>query len=375
MRHKIVRSVRTVSTPSTRYPLLNTHYCKDAKMKKYLLILWIMVLGQSAFGMDILINQDTLVQQDSVVIEFGKSGKLVIFLGDQEDYERLKELDINGIVEDLELELDEATGEITVVELRQFGGTKEIIRIRENGPETRVSVGRLKVVVDDSGEKKEVNISSTPRKKRLDPAFRTYGTFDLGLNNYLEKGNRPGGGAVYGVKGWGSWNVGLHWMASHRVEPGKNWDFGLGVQWYNFKFENKGYQTVNGENGVEFIHRTDVNGFKSKISASYLTLLTMFRWDFAKMNNSEKKGVRLAAGPYFGYRLGGRSKFVYKEWDGSGRKKDREPIGNNLNDFRVGLRGEVGYRSLTLFATYDLNTLFQKDRGPSLHPIAFGVVF
>src|SRR5690606_24803329 len=130
----------------------------------------------------------------------------------------------------------------------------------EDGPETSVAVGRLRILVDESGKKTQVKVASTPRKKQEDPEFRTYGTLDLGVNNYLEKGNRPGGGAVYGVKGWGSWNIGFHWMASRKIETGKNWDFGVGVQWYNFKFENKGYQAINGENGVEFVHRTDVNG-------------------------------------------------------------------------------------------------------------------
>src|SRR5690606_39531701 len=71
---------------------------------------------------------------------------------------------------------------------------------------------------------------------------------------------------------------------------GSYWDFGIGVQWYNFKLGNRNYQIISGDEGIEFINRTDVNGFKSKMSASYLTALTLFRWDFGKMNDSGQIG-------------------------------------------------------------------------------------
>jgi hypothetical protein len=324
-----------------------------------------------AFGTDM----DTLAPKDSIIIEFGSSGKVILIVDNKEDFEKLKEMNVNEIIQDLELELDEESGELTVVEIRHKDGNKEIIRVMEDGPETRVSVGRWRVVVDESGKKTQVKVETVPKDKPEDPDFRTYFNVDMGVNNYFENGSMPGGGAVYGVKGWGSWNVGINWMASQKLNKGSYWDFGLGVQWYNFKFENNGYQAVNGDYGIDFINRTDVNGFKSKISASYLTALTLLRWDFGKMKDNDRNGLRVAVGPYAGYRLGGRSKFVYRELEGSGRKKEKGPIGTNLNNFRYGLRGEVGFKSVTFFTTYDFNSLIQKDRGPSLNPIAFGLVF
>jgi hypothetical protein len=324
-----------------------------------------------AFGVQI----DTLAPKDSILIEFGNSGKIILIVDSQEDFEKLKSMNVNQIIQDLELELDEESGELTVVEIRHKDGNKEIIRVHEDGPETRVSVGRWRVLVDESGRKTQVKVETVPKEKKEEPAFRTYFNLDMGVNNYFGDGSIPGGEATYGVKGWGSWNVGINWMASQRLEKGRYWDFGIGVQWYNFKFENRGYQAVNGDYGMEFINRTDVDGFKSKISASYLTALTLLRWDFGKMNDNGRDGLRVAVGPYAGYRLGGRSKFVYRELEGSGRKKEKEPIGMNLNNFRYGLRGEVGFRSVTFFTTYDFNSLFQKGRGPSLNPIAFGLVF
>lgn len=338
-------------------------------MRKHLFTLCLLAMAQMAFGSE----RNFTTPKDSVIIEFGDSGKIILLVDNKNDFEKLKSMDINQIIQELELEMDEETGKLTVVEIRHKDGNKEIIRVMEDGAETSVSVGRLKVIIDESGSKTKVNVETIPKEKK-DPDFRTYFNIDLGINNYFEDGAIPGG-AAYSVKGWGSWNVGINMLASQRLQKGRYWDFGLGVQWYNFKFINKNYQAINGENGIEFINRSDVYGSKSKISASYLTAMTLLKWDFGKMNDNGRNGLRVAVGPYAGYRLGGRSKFVYREEEGFGRKKVKEPLGTHLNNFRYGLRGEVGFRSITFFTTYDLNPFIQKDSGPSLHPVAFGLVF
>jgi hypothetical protein len=102
--------------------------------------------------------------------------------------------------------------------------------------------------------------------------------------------------------------------------------------------------------------------------------MTLFELDFDKIKNKSNEVLKVAFGPYAGYRLGGRSKFVYRELDGSGRQKEKGETGLYLNNFRYGLRGEVGIGDLKFFSSYDLNTLFQEGKGPELNPIAFGIV-
>ncbi|MCH7398996.1 hypothetical protein MM236_13405 [Belliella sp. DSM 107340] len=341
-------------------------------MKKYLLLFSLMAIVSLAFGG----NHNSLhAEKDSIIVEFGKSGKVVLIVDNKEDFERLKSMNINQIVKELDLQLNEETGELTVVEIKNKSGNKEVVRVREDGPETEVSVGRYKVIVDESGGNTKIKVETGP-KKRKDPPFRTYFNLDLGINTYLDgSGNFPSSSDPFATKGWGSWNVGLNWMASQRLAKGFYWDFGLGVQWYNFKFENRDFQAVRGNDEIDFLQRNDVNGIKSKISASYLTAQTLLKIDFGKMNDNGKRGVRLAAGPYVGYRLGGGSKFVYRELDGGGRRKAKQNTGVYLNNFRYGVRGEVGVGRFNFFSTYDMNTLFQDGRGPELHPITFGVIF
>ncbi|WP_373397256.1 hypothetical protein V8V91_22195 [Algoriphagus halophilus] len=346
-------------------------------MKKYLLLFCLMALVQIGIA-GTMPSNDTYktVMSDSVVVEFGKSGKVVIIVDSKEDFEKLKLMNINQIIRELDLEENEDSGELTIVEIKKKdGSTKEVVKVREDWEETEVYIGGMRILVDESGANTKVRVESG-MKKNNDPPFRTYFNVDLGVNNYLNgEGKFPTSDNPYAVKGWGSWNVGINWMAAQRISKGFYWDFGLGFNFYNFKFENRDFQAVRGDDMIDFVQRTDVDGFKSKISASYIMAMTMLELDFGKMNNNGRKGLRIAAGPYAGYRLGGQSKYVYRELGGSGRKKDKQNTGLYLNNFRYGIRGELGIGRVKFFTNYDLNTLFQDEKGPELNPITFGIVF
>ena len=343
-------------------------------MKK--LVLLLAFLG-CAFLAEAKINPETTLKtmiptlKDSVVIEFGKAGRIVIMVESLADFEKLKGMNINQIIAELGVQENKATGEVTLVELhKKDGSVNEVVRVYENGAETEVRVGRMRVYVDESGADTKVKFE-TDAKKEDNPNFSTHFNLDLGINNFLQKGSFPTSDQPYATKGWGSWNVGLNWMGSQRLSDRLRWNFGLGFQWYNFKFENRDFQAVRGRDQIGFVERTDVTGVKSKLSASYLTVMTLLK---ANLGKDKDKGLSLAVGPYIGYRLGGRSKFVYEE---SGRAVDRtEKIntGLYLENLRYGFRGEVGIgKHLTFFSTYDLNELFQEGKGPSLNPITFGI--
>lgn len=346
-------------------------------MKKYLLLFCLMAVVQVAFASNLTKNPiltESAISKDSVVVEFGKSGKIVIIVESKEDFDKLKLMNINQIISELDLEENKETGDLTIVEIRKRDGTiKEVVKVYEDGFNTEVNVGGMRVYVDESGFNTRVKVE-TGGKKKLDPPFRTYFNVDLGINNYLENGSFPTSDKGYAAKGWGSWMLGLNWMASQRISKGFHWDFGLGFQFYNFKFENRDFQAIRGEDEIDFIQRADVDGFKSKISTSYLTATTMFKLDFGKINDSIR-GLSIAAGPYVGYRLGGQSKFVYRELGGSGRRKDKEDTGLYLQNLRYGIRGELGVGRVKFFTMYDLNELFQDGKGPELNPITFGIIF
>jgi hypothetical protein len=343
-------------------------------MKKIFLLLAFLGLVQVSMATehsDQLLNAKHLVLKDSVVIEFGKAGRIVIMVESTEDFEKLKLMNINQIISELGIKENKASGEVTLVEIhKKNGSVSEVVRVSENGAETEVRVGRMRVLVDESSGDTKVKFE-TDAKKEDNSSFKTNFTLDLGVNNFLQKGIFPTSDQPYATKGWGSWNVGLNSMGSLRLSEALRWNFGLAFQWYNFKFENRDFQALRGQDQISFVERTDVTGVKSKLSASYLTAMTLLEVTLGK---NKDKGLTLAAGPYIGYRLGGRSKFVYEE---SGRAIDRtEKIntGLYLENLRYGFRGELGFgKNVTFFSTYDLNELFQEGKGPALNPITFGI--
>jgi hypothetical protein len=259
-------------------------------MKKYLLLFSLMALVNFAFGRT---DERFLVENDTIIVEFGKSGKIVLVVDNKEDFERLKAMNINQIIKELDLKIDEETGDLVVVEVAGKNGNKEIVKVTEDWDKTEVSVAGMRIIVDESNYPNTKVKVETGLKKKSDPPFRTYFNVDLGLNNYLDNnGNFPGTSQPYSVRGWGSWAVGLNFFASQRISKGIHWDMGLGVQWYNFKFENRDFQAVRGDESIEFIQRNDVAGFKSKISASYLTTMGLFKLDFGRMNDQARRGIR-----------------------------------------------------------------------------------
>ena len=344
-------------------------------MKKLALLLAFLgfaALAQAKTNPESTLERVIPTLKDSVVIEFGKAGRIVIIVESLADFEKLKGMNINQIIAELGVQENKTTGEVTLVEIhKKDGSVKEVVRVSENGAETEVRVGRMRVYVDESGADTKVKFE-TDAKNEVDPSFKTDFGVDFGINNFLQKGSFPTSDQPYATKGWGSWNVGLNWLGSQRLSDSWRWNFGLGFQWYNFKFENRDFQAVRGRDQIGFVERTDVTGVKSKLSASYLTAMTLLEVNLGK---DKDKGLTLAVGPYIGYRLGGRSKFVYEE---SGRAVDRtEKIntGLYLENLRYGFRGELGVnKNITFFSTYDLNELFQAGKGPALNPITFGII-
>jgi hypothetical protein len=185
---------------------------------------------------------------------------------------------------------------------------------------------------------------------------------DLGINIW------PIGKGAPEVKPWGSWYVDLH--SSMIWKPSKNFRLksALGVNWYNFKFEDRDIIAVKTPDGLEFQEFTNGTGTKSKISASFanLTLVPSIQ--------TNDGNFRLGVGGYAGLRLGGRGKFVYDDAEGE-QNKLFEKSNMYVNNFRYGLRGEIGIGEIDLFFNYDLNDLFQPGKGPVLQAMSFGITF
>jgi hypothetical protein len=206
---------------------------------------------------------------------------------------------------------------------------------------------------------------------------------DFGLNNYLENGQFPdANNSIYSVKPWGSWNVFLGLDKKSRLAGPLYFNYGTGVSWYNFKFDNASTRIFKENDGVLFQTEPDpdVRSIKSKLTAAYLDVFLVPTLYFGKdrYSNSDffdfnkNNGLRIGFGGYAGYKLNSYSKYVYKVTRHEQRDKFRS--GYFLENFRYGAKFQIGVNGLDFYANYDLNELFMPNRGPKLNAFSFGII-
>jgi hypothetical protein len=198
------------------------------------------------------------------------------------------------------------------------------------------------------------------------------------MNNYFAGSQIPDI-EPYTVKQWGSWYVGVN--STERTRMGRKFflEWGGGVSWYNFKYQDESIRMSMDSISVHYTpDAREVEFVKSKLTACYINAFAVPVFDFG--GNSRKpmffdgdhyESFRIGLGPYVGYRIDSYSKNVI-EVDGE-KHKDRSHENFYLDNFRYGLRLQIGFRDTDLFFNYDLNELFTAGRGPKLNAFSFGI--
>lgn len=300
---------------------------------------------------------------DTVVVELAKTSKVVFTMKDRTDLETLKQYDFQALFNDIFSKLEK----------------NDTTRVAPMDTTKKVNTDRLEVVNDDWG--KEDDEDDWDDRRYHHHNTRHSFNFDFGTNNFLEEGSFPdNNGAQYAVRPWGSWYIGLNSTLRTQLSNKFFLEWGAGVSWYDFKFQDDNTRMVEDDNGISFVaDNLDVSYTKSKLEISYLNASLVPVFDFggdnrkARFWSSHNSNFRIGAGPYVGYRLYSKSKLVYKE-DGD-KEKDKESNNFYLNNMRYGIRVQLGIRSADFFFNYDLNELFVENKGPKLNAFSFGVVF
>ncbi len=327
---------------------------------------------------------------DTVKVSLGETSRIIFTMEDPADLDILKHYNFQELFNDILRKLEDKN--------RQTGDSSRIVQEEnDRAPEEVVTNERE----DNPSDEEERDNDWADRDSGDDSSYRDDDddddddwewrggskwhktrqsfNFDLGLNNFLEDGEFPNDADQYAVRPWGSWYVGIASVQRSRLARNFFLEWGLGINWYNFKFEDDNTLLVKGDDGVAFTADTrDVDFIKSKLSVSYIQASLIPVIDFNdrftrnRFWDGDKNSFRIGAGPYVAYRIASHSKLVY---DDGGRERDKERDSYYLNNLRYGLRLQVGYRSTDLFFNYDLNELFSEGKGPKVNAISFGVIF
>jgi hypothetical protein len=312
---------------------------------------------------------------DTVVVKMKNKNKVIIITEKSKDLGSLKSIDINQIVADidstfrsdssgsnggdLEIRISSKDSVLTIKRRKQSGGTyKAVVEVHENGQVQ--TYGN-----DESGDGRKWGVNFGKRKHPRNDMFE----IDLGWNNYLEDGKLPGDqNKSYGLLPYSSNIVNLRF---NKTLLGRNEKSrflataGLEFSCNNLKFENDVIVT-KGSDAVSFDpFPADQKKIKSKLTVSWLNLPLMAHYQ------AKKYDFHLGIGGFVGYRLGSHTKTKF-ETDNI-EKKDKVYSNFFLQSVQYGVRAEIGFYSVDLFASYNLNELFVKGRGPALTPISFGI--
>ena len=144
--------------------------------------------------------------------------------------------------------------------------------------------------------------------------------------------------------------------------------FGFGTTNYTFKDPvTLGY---SGDTLVVKNVSSNYKGLKkSKLAANYLDIPLELRF----RSGADVNSFKIALGVKAGILVSSLTKVKYKD-DGWKKLKNKEDF--ELEKFRYGVYGRVGYGAFHLFAYYSLSDLFQKNNGPqgrSITPYMIGI--
>jgi len=327
---------------------------------------------------------------DTIEVNFGDKGKIVIHVESREDLEALKKYDLNSMLEDINVPVKDELEENEKVILQDDAGTKYLKDSVEEDDEFRQLENEFDTDNSYDRSDKKNDYQYDRDKNRFSGSKTTFVSgMDFGMNNFLEDGSFPdANNSQYTVRPWGSWYVRLAPTFQTHIGGKFALDYGGGVSFYNFKFQDPRTKLVKGDDGVIFDKwDVDLQSSKSKLTAIYLDAHFVPVLDFGyrtrkrtyddgfeqKKIRYRRNGFRIGAGGYVGTRIDSYQKLV---WQGTGHKsKLRERDNFYLENIRYGARFIVGYGEVDMFVNYDLNSLFAKDKGPELNAISFGFSF
>lgn len=304
---------------------------------------------------------------DTVVVELAKTSKVIFTMKDKSDLPLLKQYDYQALFADIINKLEK----------------KDTIPAAADTTKQQPVEQREVIVNWDEDEDDRDDNKDIQRKFRHRATHHSF-NFDVGTNNFLEKGKFPdASGSQYAVRPWGSWYIGVNSIQRTHVGGKLFIEWGVGASWYNFKFQDDATLITKDDNDVQGTYfnkdTRDVSFIKSKLTVSYINASFVPMIDVGGYNrkarfwNSHNSAFRFGVGPYAGYRIGSHTKQVYKE--NGDREKDKNRDNFYLNNFRYGVRVQLGIRSTDFFFNYDLSELFATNKGPKLNAFSFGVIF
>ena len=291
---------------------------------------------------------------DSVIVNFGDS-KMTVYLANSQDAEKLQKMDLNTLAQRITKYLQEPndvnatiSDESGTYKITKTNGNTKVFYERVNTPQPERKDKNIKITWDFS--RKE-----TTNHKTLHTDFG----IDVGLNGFAQTSDLAN--TPYVLDAARSRYVALNSFTRFNLNKTGSLRFKVGLQvaWYNFMFDRSA-KLQRQDTGLEFVDIPNLQ--KSKLAASYLDIPIF-------LEVGTRRWLNFGIGGYVGYNITSWTKIKY-----SNGQKEHDRQNYFLTPFRYGVSAQVGIGSVKVFANYDLNELFLKDKNaPQINAFSFGL--
>ncbi len=272
---------------------------------------------------------------------------------------------------------------------------------------TKVNMGLMKVVVID-GDTTQVSVGRHTLKVSEDGDVNWercainkfnghWGGVEIGINGYLTPDwstSLAPEDDYLSLRWEKSINVNLN-IFEQNIAFNKDKNIGMvtgvGLQWNNYRFSKQTYLSSDSSQLMGY-YMDGISVRKTKLTAMYITIPVMFEFQTKQPRRIHR--FHFAIGGQVSARISTHTKIYYNEANkpynlvdpvtGSIVGTGLSPNSNNrnivknfnsfyLNPFKFDAMVRFGYGIINIYATYSLNTMFAKNKGPELYPFTAGI--
>ena len=146
---------------------------------------------------------------------------------------------------------------------------------------------------------------------------------------------------------------------------------GMGLEISNYHFTSDiPIAMIDGKIAPDSVNARD-NRLKNRFQTTYLTVPLILEWQFTGGEYDDRS--YLGVGVIGGVNLFANTLMKYVE-NGDKKKEKISGKGYFLPPVRYAFTARVGFKALKMYANYYPMSLFRKDKGPELYPLAAGLV-
>jgi hypothetical protein len=232
------------------------------------------------------------------------------------------------------------------------GVVKSIYKVKESLDTTIINFGKNKSKI----------FLDKKKHGRYDQRFRGHWTgIELGVASFRKNGSDDSNGFLE-LQYPKSTMVNINFIHGNIKLAGPKFGIvtGLGISWYNFTFKDD-VTVINGKDAAgkpcttqEKVSTTypdmgTVN--KTKLTMSYLTIPILLEFQ------ANRRNTYISAGIIGGVRLDAHTKIKF-----SGGDKEKDTNDFYLLPYKIDATARIGFKFLTVWATYSLTELFQENK-------------